>query len=77
MQLAGPVDEVGKVKCLKLRKNSQTVQMMKSTEKGPSLEKLIKKKKKKSRAIKGFLSISNQAIQERIKNWRKESEEIN
>ena len=76
MQLAGPVDEVGKVKCLKLRKNSQTVQMMKSTEKGPSLEKLIKKKKK-SRAIKGFLSISNQAIQERIKNWRKESEEIN
>lgn len=47
MQLAGPVDEVGKVKCLKLRKNSQTVQMMKSTEKGPSLEKLIKKKKKK------------------------------
>ena len=33
--------------------------------------------KKKSRAIKGFLSISNQAIQERLKNWRRESEEIN
>lgn len=73
--MAGPVDEVGKVKCLKLRKNIQTVQMMKATEKGPSLEKLILKKK--SRAIKGFLSISNQAIQERLKNWRRESEEIN